>query len=158
VLGAFYQPLSALALATNRTNLIFRLTFLEACFRIVLVLAGLYLYSLMGVIVARLAMSLIMFIASLLAAQYLIGARATSELIKLWKVAAACATMALLVMMMRHELHGRGLNAVVELVLTAAVGMAVYVGTLAALGVRLEVIPKRLSDRVVKFGLNKTGG
>jgi O-antigen/teichoic acid export membrane protein len=158
VLGAFYQPLSALALATNRTNLIFRLTFLEACFRIVLVLAGLYFYSLMGVIVARLAMSLIMFIASLLAAQYLIGARATSELINLWKVAAACATMALLVMMMRHELHGRGLNAVVELVLTAAVGVAVYVGTLAALGVRLEVVPKRLSDRLVKFGLNKTGG
>jgi PST family polysaccharide transporter len=138
VLNAFYQPLHALALATNRTNLIFRLTFLEACFRIVLVLAGLYLYSLPGVIVARLAMSLIMFVASLIAAQYLIGARVASELIGLWKVAAACAAMAVLVMMMRHELYGRDLNAVVELVLTAALGVVVYLGTLSALGVRLE--------------------
>jgi len=83
-------------------------------------------------------MSLIMFVASLIAAQYLIGARVASELIGLWKVAAACAAMAVLVMMMRHELYGRDLNAVVELVLTAALGVVVYLGTLSALGVRLE--------------------
>jgi O-antigen/teichoic acid export membrane protein len=138
VLNAFYQPLHSLALAMNRTNLIFRLCFIEACIRIILVLAGLYLYSLMGVIVARVAISVIMFILSLVAAQYLIGARVLSELIGLWKVAAACAAMAALVLMMRHELYGNDLNVVVELILTAAFGAVVYVGTLSALGVRLR--------------------
>ena len=138
VLNAFYQPLHSLALAMNRTNLIFRLCLIESCIRIVFVLAGLYLYSLMGVIIARVAISLIMFIVSLVAAQYLIGARVLSELIGLWKTAAACAAMAVLVLMMRHQLYGSDLNAVVELILSAALGAVVYVGTLSVLGVRFK--------------------
>jgi O-antigen/teichoic acid export membrane protein len=138
VLNAFYQPVHSLALATNRTNLIFRLSFIEACSRIVLVSAGLYFYSLMGVIAARVVMSLIMFVFSLLAAQYLIGTRVASELRNLWKVGAACAAMAVLVLILRHELAGNGLNEVIELALTAAFGAVVYVGALFVLGVRLK--------------------
>ena len=60
VLNAFYQPLHALALATNRTNLVFRLSFMETVFhRIVLVSLGLYFYSLTGVIASRGAVSVI---------------------------------------------------------------------------------------------------
>ncbi len=138
VLNAFYQPLHSLAMAMDRTNLIFRLCFIEACIRIVLVSVGLYCYSIMGVIVVRVAISVIMFIVSLVAAQYLIGARVLSELIGLWKVAAACAAMAALVLMMRHEFFGFNLDAVVELILTTAFGALFYVGTLFALGVRFR--------------------
>lgn len=138
VLSAFYQPLHSLALATNRTNLIFRLTFTEACSRIVLVSAGLYFYSVMGVVAARVAMSLLMFILSLLAARYLIGTRVASEVRNLWQVGAACAAMAFLVLTLRHALAGNHLNDIIELALTAAFGAVVYVGTLFALGVRLK--------------------
>jgi len=138
VLSAFYQPLHSLALATNRTDLIFRLSFTEACSRIVLVSVGLYFYSLTGVIAARVAMSLIMFILSLLAARYLIDAKVASGVGNLWKVAAACTAMALLVLMLRYELAGANLNAAIELAVTAGFGAAVYIGTLFALGVRFK--------------------
>jgi O-antigen/teichoic acid export membrane protein len=138
VLNAFYQPLHSLALAMNRTNLIFRLCLIEACARVILVLAGLYYYSLMGAIAARVAMSLIMFVVSLIAAQYLIGARMLSALIGLWRTAAACAAMATLVPLMRHEVQGIGHNAIVELILSAGFGAMVYAGALSVLGVRLR--------------------
>jgi PST family polysaccharide transporter len=138
VLSAFYQPLHSLALATNRTNLIFRLSFIELCSRIVLVSLGLYFYSLMGVIAARGAVSLVMFILSLLAARHLAGINAASEVANLWKVAAACCVMAVLVLILRHGLAGKDLNMVVELLSTAAFGAAVYIGALFALGVRFK--------------------
>jgi hypothetical protein len=95
----------------------------------------LYFYSLMGVIAARGAVSLIMFILSLLAARYLTGVNAASEVANLWRVAAACSVMALLVLILRYELTGKDLNLTIELVFTAAFGGVTYVGALFALGV-----------------------
>jgi hypothetical protein len=40
--------------------------------------------------------------------------------------------------MMRHQLYGSDLSAVVELILSAALGAVVYVGTLSVLGVRFK--------------------
>jgi O-antigen/teichoic acid export membrane protein len=136
VLNAFYQPLHSLALATNRTSLIFRLTLTEVCSRLVLVSAGLYFYSLPGVIAARIAISIIMFIASLWGAAYLVGTAVASELGNLWKIALACAIMAVLVPVLRHGLVMVDLNAYIQLPVLAAFGAAAYVGTLFALGVR----------------------
>jgi O-antigen/teichoic acid export membrane protein len=138
VLNVLYSPVNSLALATSRTNLIFQLSFIDACSRIVLVLLGLYFYSVMGVIIARVAMSLIMCILSMLSARSMIGTKLSSQVINLWKVAAACAAMAALVLMMRHGLQGRDISAVVELALSAFFGAAVYLAVLAALGVRLK--------------------
>jgi PST family polysaccharide transporter len=138
VLIAFYQPVQALALAINRTDVIFRLNLAEACSRIVLVSLGVYFYSLMGVVVARLAMSLIWFVLSLLTARYLIGTKLASEIGNLWKVAAACSAMAVLVLMLRHQLAGAELNLTIELIVTAAFGAVVYAATLFALGVRFK--------------------
>jgi PST family polysaccharide transporter len=138
VLSAFYQPLHALALATNRTHVIFRLSSIELCSRIVLASLGLYFYSVIGVIAARGAVSLIMFVLALLTARHLAGVKAASELRNLWKVVAACSLMALLVLILRHELAGKHLNMVFELVFTAAFGALVYVGALFALGLRLK--------------------
>jgi PST family polysaccharide transporter len=53
VLTAFYQPLHSLALATNRTSVVFRLGFVELCSKIVLMSLGFYFFSIFGVIVAR---------------------------------------------------------------------------------------------------------
>jgi O-antigen/teichoic acid export membrane protein len=137
VLGIFYQPMNSLALATRRTNLVFRLSVMEACCRIALVLAGLYVFkSLMGVIIARVAMSVIMFIMSMLAARSMTGATLSSQVINLWKVAAASAAMTVLVLMMRHGLQGATINVAVQLALIAAFGAAIYVAALSALGVR----------------------
>jgi Polysaccharide biosynthesis C-terminal domain len=99
---------------------------------------GVYFYSLMGVVAARVAMSLIWFILSLIAAQHLIGVKLASEVGNLWKVAAACSAMAVLVLILRHGLAGHDLNALIELVLTAAFGAVIFVGTLFALGVRFK--------------------
>jgi O-antigen/teichoic acid export membrane protein len=140
VLNPFYQPVQSLALATNRTNVIFRLSFVELLLRVVLVSLGIYFYSLMGVIAARGTMSVIMFILSLLTAQYMVGTRVISELANLWKVAAACTAMALLVLTLRYEISGTHLNAVLELIFASAFGGLVYVGTLFGLGIRLKGI------------------
>jgi PST family polysaccharide transporter len=137
-LNAYYQPMHALALAMNRTNLIFRLSFIEACSRIVLVLLGLYFYSVMGVIAARVTMSLIMFILSMLCARHMIGTSLSAALANLWKVAVACAAMAALVVAMRHQVVGRDFNAIIELALTALFGAGVYVASLSLLGVRFK--------------------
>jgi O-antigen/teichoic acid export membrane protein len=136
VLNAFYQPVQSLALATNRTDFIFRLNLAELCSRVVLVSLGVYFYSLTGVVAARLAMSVIWFVLSLIAAQYLVGTRVASEVANLWRVAAACTAMTVLVLLLRHELVGSNINEVVELGLTASVGAVAYIGTLFALGVR----------------------
>lgn len=90
VLSAFYQPLHSLTLATNHTNVVFRLTLIELCCKIVLMLLGLYFYSLLGVIAALGTVSLIMFVLSLLTARYLVGTNVVSELGHLWRVGAAC--------------------------------------------------------------------
>jgi PST family polysaccharide transporter len=138
VLSAYYQPLYSLALAINRPSVIFRLTVIEFCSRIVLVSSGLYFYSLMGAVAARGAVSAIMFFAALFTARKLAGIDVAFEVANLWRVAVASALMALLVLLLRHQLDGTNLNALVELGFTAAVGGIVYAGTLFALGVRLK--------------------
>jgi O-antigen/teichoic acid export membrane protein len=138
VLSSFYQPLHSLTIATNRTDLVFRLSIIELCSRVVLVAAGFYFYSVMGVIAARLGVSLIMFVLSLLTARHLIGVTLASVLGSLWKVGAACAAMALAVLMLRAGLAGRELNSFIELVFTAGFGAVVYLGGLLVLGVRFK--------------------
>jgi O-antigen/teichoic acid export membrane protein len=145
VLNAYYQPLHALALATNRTDLVFRLSLIDLFSRILLVSTGLYFYSVAGVIASRGAISVIMFVFSLLTARYLIGIKVASEVGNLGKVAAACVTMALAVLTLRHEFAGTGLNVFIEFGLTSIFGAAVYAGTLLLLGVRFnDYLPSRL--------------
>ena len=46
--------------------------------------------------------------------------------------------MALLVFILRHELAGTNLNVFIELIVTAAFGAAVYIGTLLLLEVQFK--------------------
>jgi O-antigen/teichoic acid export membrane protein len=138
LLNSFYQPLYSLALATNRTSVVFRLGLVELCCKVVLMSLGLHFYSLMGVIAARGIVSVILFILSLRAARDLVGTHAASEVAHLWRVGASCALMAVLVIMLRHELIGHHLNVALEFAITAAFGAVAYVGTLFMLGVRFK--------------------
>jgi O-antigen/teichoic acid export membrane protein len=137
-LNAFYQPVQSLALATNRTNVLFRLSVVELFLKVSLVAAGIYFYSIMGVIISRVALSAIMFVFSLLAAQYLVGTRIISELNNLKTTVAACCALTVLVLLFRHGINGTHFNAVLELIFTSAFGAAVYFGTLYMLGVRFK--------------------
>jgi len=141
VLSAYYNPLYSLALAIDRPSVIFRLNAIELFFRIVLISFGLYFYSLMGAVAARGAVSIIMFVAALATARTLTGISMAVEVRNLWKVGASCAVMALLVLLLRHELAGN-INAVIELGIAAVSGAAVYVGALFALGVRWQDVSK----------------
>ena len=138
LLTAYYNPLYTLAIAIDRPRVIFRLNAIELCFRIVLISLGFYFYNLMGVIAARGAMSIIMFFVVLATARKLTGLSIAVQVGNLWKVAVSCLVMALLVLLLRHELAQGGFNSIMELGLTSAFGAAVYAGALFALGVRLK--------------------
>jgi O-antigen/teichoic acid export membrane protein len=136
VLSAYYQPLYSLALAINRPIIIFRLTFIDLCVRIVFVSCGVYFYSVIGAVAARGAVSVIMFLAALLTARKVAGLNMVFEVVNQWKVAVSCAAMAILVLFLRHQLDGTNLSGPVELGVTAASGAIVYISGLAVLGVR----------------------
>lgn len=138
VLSAFYQPLHSLALATNRTHLVFRLSFIELCSKVVLVSLGFYLYSLTGVVAARGAVSLIMFGLSLLAARHLVGTSAAEQISNLWRVAASCAVMTVLVLALKYQLAHEQLNPIINLALLSTLGAAGYVGALLGFGIRIR--------------------
>ena len=141
VLSAYSSPLYSLALAIDRPSVIFRLNAIELFFRIVLISFGLYFYSLMGVVAASGAISIIMFVFALATARTLIGISMAAEVRNLWKVGASCAVMAFLVLFLRHQFAGN-IYAVTELGIAAVSGAAVYVGVLFALGVRWQDMSK----------------
>jgi O-antigen/teichoic acid export membrane protein len=138
VLSAFYQPLHSLALATNRTQLVFRVNFVELCSKVVLVSLGFYFYSLMGVVAARGAVSLIMFGLSLLAARRLVGTSAAHQISNLWRVAASCAVMTVVVLALKYQLAREGFNPTIDLILLSVSGAVAYVGALLGLGLRIR--------------------
>jgi PST family polysaccharide transporter len=144
VLNPFFQPVQSFALALNRTQVLFRLSFLELLLKIMVVALGFYFYSLMGVVIARVGLSVVMFIFALLTARYLIGTRVLAELVNLWQPVLASAAMALLVLLFRHEISDAHLSAILELILTSAFGVLGYVGSLFALGVRLNAISRQI--------------
>ena len=135
-LNVLYQPLGAVALATRRTKFIFKLSAIETFGKVILMSAGLYFYSLMGVLYAGLAMSLIMFVVTMISARSLLGATLPSQIGNLWQVATACVAMTVSVLVVRHGLQGRDLGVFVELGIIAFSGAAIYGGTLFLLGVR----------------------
>jgi O-antigen/teichoic acid export membrane protein len=136
-LNAYFQPLYSLALAVNRPSIVFRLNLIELCFRIVLVPCGLYLYSILGVIAARGAISLLMFAATVLSLKSLAGLSIATQIRNLWQIGVACCAMALSVLLLRRYLDALP-NVPGELACTAAFGALAYVGTLFALGMRFE--------------------
>jgi O-antigen/teichoic acid export membrane protein len=146
ILSAYYQPLYSLALALNQPIIIFRLSMVELLARIILVPLGLHFYSLMGVVGARAAVSLVMFVASLFAAGTLVGLKVVTELANLWRVAAASALMTASVLLLRQFLNELHLNDLLHLGLAASFGSAVYIGALSLIGGHFRDIMATRSD------------
>lgn len=140
----YFQTLYSLSLAVDRPIVLFKLNTIDLSLRIPLITIGLYLYSVIGIIIARGMISAIMFVFYVLYARQLAGASAFVQLKNIWKVALATAVMAASVFLLRHVLAPLELNAIIELATTATVGAAFYVGTLLGCGVRLLVAPGRL--------------
>lgn len=136
MLSAVYQPLCALLLAMNRPATVFRLSVVEISTKAVLVAAGYYTYSLMGAVAGRVAVAALMAVMVLLTARRMVGTSLVSQLAGYWRVAVASTAMTALVLWLRHAIKGDHFPDAVELVVTAAVGAAVYGGALFALGVR----------------------
>jgi PST family polysaccharide transporter len=136
MLSAAYQPLCALALATNRPVILFRFSLAEISIKALFVAAGYYAYSLMGAVAGRAAVAAIMVMMVLLAARRMVGTSLAAQLASYWRVALASSVMTVLVLGLRHALRGERLPELGELVLTAGVGAAAYLAALFALGVR----------------------
>jgi O-antigen/teichoic acid export membrane protein len=136
VLYAFYSPLQSLLFATNRTDVIFRLSVVDVLSRISLMLLGIHFFSISGIIAARGVMSLILFVLVALIARSLVGLDAISQARNLWRIAVASASMMISVYAIRHYLAGTGLAPISELIVASSFGATVYICTLLAVGER----------------------
>ncbi len=138
-LSAYVQPLYSLALALNRAKIIFKINLIELFVRSTLIAAGLYWFSLMGAVIARGAVSVIMFIVTLAVAKDVAGIRILRELHNLWRPALACAVMAAVVHLLRLKIDLAQSNPILELGLIGAVGAATYAVALLAAGFRFKL-------------------
>jgi O-antigen/teichoic acid export membrane protein len=138
-LSAYIQPLYSLALALNRPKVIFQINLVDLVMRSILIGAGLYWFSLMGAVAARGAVSVIMFIVTLVVAKEVAGIRILRELGNLWRPALACAVMAAVVHLLRMKVDLAISNPVLELGLVGAVGAATYAAALLAAGFRFKL-------------------
>jgi PST family polysaccharide transporter len=135
----YYQTLYSFGLAVDRPVVLFKLNVIDLGLRILFISAGLYFFSVIGVMVARGLISVVMFAFYLLYARGLAGVTLSAQLANLWKVAVASVAMAAAVLVLRHALAPLELNAFVELFSTAALGAVVYVSALYGCGVRLII-------------------
>jgi O-antigen/teichoic acid export membrane protein len=140
LLSAYFQPLASLSLAMNRPSVIFWYTLTELGLRVLLISLGLYFYSLMGVVIARGAISIVMFAVSFLTARRMVGFSAASEVFNLIRVGIACVIMAIFVLVLRHELAGQHFHAFTELIFASIFGATIYSGFLFILGIKLKTI------------------
>ncbi len=140
----YFQALYSYALAVDKPRAIFVMNLVDLLLRVLFISVGLYLFSVMGAILARLGLALAMSLVYLAYARRLAGIGFLQQLANIWKVAAAVVAMAAAVAALRFGVASHGPGIVAELALSAAVGVAAYAVALLALGVRLSVGPGRL--------------
>ncbi len=138
-LSAYVQPLYSLALALNKAKVMFKWNLIQLFVSSTLIAAGLYWFSLMGAVMARGAVSVIMFIVTLAVAKEVAGIRILNELGNLWRPTVACAVMAGVVLLLRTKVDLALSNAVLELGLVGAVGAATYAAALFICGFRFKL-------------------
>jgi PST family polysaccharide transporter len=140
----YFQALYSYALAVDKPRAIFTMNLVDLALRVLLISAGLYLFSVIGAILARLVLSAVMFVVYLAYARRLTGVGLLPQLVNVWKVFAAVVAMAAAVAALRVGIAPHGAGIVLELSLSIAVGVAAYAVALLTLGVRLSVGPGRL--------------
>jgi len=131
---AYYQVFYSMALAVDRASIVFRMNCFDLASRLVMVPAGFYLYSVIGVIYARGAAAALLLILCLFFAKKLIGVSMISQLRGLAKVAVACLVMGLSLFFCAGWLRGVDWNSTLEMLITVASGSVAYLIALYFLG------------------------
>ena len=134
----YFQPIYALALSTNNTKAVFKISLIDFLSKLIFVPILLLYFSTNGVVAARVVVSVIIYVFSSLVARELSGVSIADELKNVWKTAVACAVMTCGVVFLRRYLNGLHLISFLELAVTSASGATIYIGALFALGVRLN--------------------
>lgn len=135
----YFQTLYSASVALNRPNILFKMNATDLFFRILLISAGIYIYSYIGASIGRVILSVIMFAFYLVEVRSLLSLSILTQLQNLWKMATATAVMAAIVLALRHQLATQGLNHVVEIVIVSSVGAAAYAIALLVLGMRISI-------------------
>lgn len=141
----YFQVLNSFSLSIDRPAAVFQISLIELFMRLALISVGLYYYSIEGVIGARVILALLIFIIYLFYVRRLAGIGMIPQLINIWKVVAAALAMTVATLALREALAPLQINIVIEMILTAIVGAAVYGGALLACGVRLARSEGRLA-------------
>ena len=140
----YFQTLYSVCLATDRPFMIVRVNLIDLCLRLVLLTAGFYAFSVIGVAFGRALLALVMAVVYLYFARVVVGIAIGAQLRNLWKIGVAAIVMAVCVSLLRNELAAFSLPALEELVFVAPLGAAVYMATLFLLGMRVIVGRSRL--------------
>ncbi len=133
----YYQTMHSFCLALDRPAMLLRVNMIELVLRLVLISGGMWLFSLMGVVWARLLVALAMWGVYLIHVRLVAQIGVRAQLTNVWKVAAAVLLMVFGTAELRQLLAPMALPVLPELAATAIVGAALYVGALYLLGVRL---------------------
>ncbi len=130
----YYQVVYSLALAEDRTRVIFILSAVSLMAQIILIPLGILLWSIMGVILAKGIAALILFAGSALFAKKLIGVSVSTQALNLWKVALAGTVMVSAILLICPFLIDREWNVLVEMALLLVTGGGSYGLVLLATG------------------------
>jgi O-antigen/teichoic acid export membrane protein len=131
----FAAPLSPLSIALNRTIIFFWLALIEAAVKLPLTLVIIYFYGIEGVLMLRVALSVVMVTCSMLAARDLIRLSLWEQLVGSWRAVLSVLVMAVTVMPL-ESLLGRGGGVpqlIFGLAIMAGIGACAYAGSIFAL-------------------------
>jgi len=130
----YYQAIHALAIASDRPSLVFRLNLLDLALRVIALPAGFYFGSITGVLAGRGAVAVLMFGACLITARHLLDLGIFQQLANLGVAVMAASIMTVAVLALRLGIDGLGLPDPAALGLVVTVGALTYFGVLHAVG------------------------
>lgn len=140
----YFQTLYAACLATDQPHIVFRINVIDLCVRVILLGAGFYLASSLGVSVARVILCIIMGVLYAYNVKSVLGLSIIEQLENLWKICVAALVMAGVVILFRRSVPMNSAALVVQFGAVVAVGAAAYLGTLYAVGIRILFSGSRL--------------
>ncbi len=147
--NAYFQPLYSMALAMDRPRVLFNITVIDLVVRTLFTVAGLYLFSIWGVIGARGIVSIIMMGVTIWITYKLIGLRIIDQINNLIPVAVACLSLLVVTEIVYSILSPFNLPVLVILALTGTAAGLSYLAGLYVCGVRMNNLMN------VSFGATK---
>nr|WP_275945457.1 polysaccharide biosynthesis C-terminal domain-containing protein [Bradyrhizobium sp. BRP22] len=103
----FVAPVAPLSMALAKPNILFRLSLIEFCLKMPIILLGVYYYGLAGLLAVRLTISVLMAGFSMLTVRELIGLPLRVQVFGPWRSILSCIFMSLTVVSFGDWLSGR---------------------------------------------------